>query len=718
MTVQSENNIVRTEGDGSIVAFDYNFPIVSDDHLEVYLDGVLQGSGYTVTGVGDPNGGTVTFSVAPGDTVQVILRRFVPYTQLVDYITGDKFPADTHEAGLDLAMMAASQLQEQFDRTIRFPITSSATSSELPDPDDSDNWGKAYVLDSAGAGISMHPITGGGDIEVLTTKGDLVYHAGSSVTRLPLGSNYSKLISEITPKWKSQAVFYVSDLYTPDGVTDDYTSLQSILTAYTGTTPATIVFENGKTYNLSRSLVTHSNVILEGNGATLQALSGGFTGTAAANTSSLIRNYNHGYNNIPAVVNSFLDSNIVIRNFHMSFNGEAAAGQGNICIWFRYVDRYLIQDCTFGDSGDPVGILACRRGLIDHCYAEAFINAGYDHWDGCIDCGVTNSVLVSTLADTRQGIQFTGVGWDNVTNRDTIGCYAMFNKVYGIRNGTSNTASAIIFNANDGGSSTQNCISAFNYIEDADLGVVFSGAGSNNVSIGDVLKNVDQVPLFIQHHPPADPHSPDYCRFLDTTLIDCDSAGNALVTLSGTEPEVRGLKVINSGAAPYAYIVSVASTATDAAVSIQKAPDGTTGRILDAGTTSKIYGESLTYTPVLSFGGATTGITYTSRLGTYTRNGDVIHARGTIVVNDNGSASGGAAISLPTPASAVQLNGVMTCWLTGASGLTSNVIGLVTADGTVAALYDTGATGSVVIDENNIPNSCTISYDVTYRAVL
>ena len=715
MTVQSENNIVRTEGDGSVVAFDYNFPIVSEDHLEVYLDGVLQGSGYTVTGVGDPNGGTVTFSVAPGDNVQVILRRFVPYTQLVDYITGDKFPADTHESGLDLAMMAASQLQEQFQRTIRYPITSSTASAELPDPDDTDNWGKAYVLDSAGAGISMHPITGGGDIEVLTTRGDLVYHAGSSVTRLPIGADYSKLISEITPKWVSQAVFYVSDLYTPDGVTDDYASIQSILDAYVdGTEAATIVFEAGKTYNLSRSLVTKGKVILDGNGATLQALSGGFTGTAAANTSSLIRNYNHGYNNIPAVVSSFLDSNIVIRNFHMTYNGEAAAGQGNICIWLRYVDRYLIQNCTFGDSGDPVGILACRRGLTDHCYAEAFINAGYDHWDGCIDCGVTNSVLVSTLADTAQGIQFTGTG-SLGENRNTVGCYAMFNKVYGIRNGTSSTASAIIFNANDADSSVQNCVSAYNYIEDADLGVVFSGAGSNNISVGDVLKDVDQAPMFMQH---ANSDSPNYCRFLDTTLIDCDSVGSGLVTLTGAEPEVRGLKVINSGAAPYAYIVNIASTATNAAVSIQKAPDGTSGRVLNAGTTSKIYGEAISYTPALSFGGASVGITYTSTTGTFTRNGDTIHVRGTIVVNDNGSSSGGAAISLPVTGAAAPLNGLMTCWLANATGLTSAVTGAITTGATVAALYDHGATGAAVITEANIINGTTISFDAHYRVPL
>ena len=695
--------------------FAYDFLVDDAAWITVYHNGVLQSSGYSVTGVGNNAGGTVIHGSAVTAGVIVTIVRSISPTQLIAIPGGaTKFPAESVETALDKLTMLIQQGADNETLGIRWPITTPSTvSGELFDPTDSDNWGAALVLNGTGTAIEPHPITGGGDIEVLTTKGDMVYHSGSSAARLAIGGNYNHLISELTPKWKAQSVFHVADLYTPDGASDDYTSLQSIFD-YIGDNPGTIVFEHGKTYNLSRTLVTYGNRILEGNGCTLQALSGGFTGTAAANTSSLIRNYNHGYNNIPAVVSDYLDSNIVIRNFHMTFNGEAAAGQGNICIWLRWVNRYLIQNCTFGDSGDPIGILACRRGLTDHCYAEAFINAGYDHWDGCIDCGVTNSVLVSTLTDTSQGIQFTGTG-SLLENRDTVGCYAIGNKVYGIRNSSSHTASAIIFNANDADSSVQNCVSAFNYVEDADLGIVFSGAGSNNISIGDTLKDVDQAPLFMQH---ANSDSPNYCRFIDTTLIDCDTVGNGLATLTGVEPELRGLKVINSGSAPYAYIVNVASTATDAAITIQKAPDGTSGRVLDAGTTTRIYGESVTYTPVLSFGGATTGITYTSRLGTYTRNGDVIHARGNIVVNDNGSASGGAAISLPTAASAVQLNGVMNCWLTGASGLTSNVIGLVTADGTVAALYDTGATGSVVITESNIPNSCTISFDVVYRAVL
>lgn len=719
MSVTTTGNRISHVSTGE-TTFAYDFLVDDDDWITVYHNGVLQSTGYSVTGVGNNAGGTVIHSVAVTAGVVVTIVRAISPTQLIAIPGGaTKFPAESVETALDKLTMLIQQGVDNQTLGIRWPITTPATvSGELFDPTDSDNWGAALVLNGTGTAIEAHPITGGGDIDVLTTAGDMVYFTGSSAARLPRGGQFYRMaidIDTLNPAWRPPTVYHVSDYFSPDGVTDDYANLQALLVYLQGKNPWVLEFEQSKVYNLSQTLVASGvGWIMNGNGATLQALSGGFTGTAAANTSSLIRNSSHGYNNIPSVISSLTDGNITIRDLNFSYNGEAAAGQGNICIWLRYVDGYLIENCTFDDCGDATGILACRNGLTDHCTATGFINAAFDHWDGCIDCGVTNCRVESTLADTSQGIQFTGTG-SLLEDRDTVGCYAINNRVYGVRHSSSHTASAIIFNAVDADSSVQNCVSAFNYVEDSDLGVVFSGAGSNLVSIGDTLKDVDQAPLFMQH---ANSDSPNYCRFLDSTLIDCDTVGNGLVTLTGVEPELRGLKVINSGAAPYPYIVSVASTATDAAVSIQKAPDGSSGRVLNAGTTTKIYNEAVTYTPTLSFGGASTGLTYTSQHGTYTRYGDVIHVRGTIVVNDNGSATGAAAISMPVTGATATLNGLGTCWLADASGLTSAVTGAITTDGNVMALYDHGATGAAAITESNIINGTTISFDACYRVAL
>jgi hypothetical protein len=55
--------------------------------------------------------------------------------------------------------------------------------------------------------------------------------------------------------------------------------------------------------------------------------------------------------------------------------------------------------------------------------------------------------------------------------------------------------------------------------------------------------------------------------------------------------------------------------------------------------------EEGTWTPVLRFGGDTTGITYTTQTGTYTKIGRVVCARATILLSSNGSASGGASVA-------------------------------------------------------------------------
>lgn len=693
MSVTTPSNRVSYTSTGG-TTFAYPFKILDDDHLEVYKDGVLQSSGYSVTGAGDANGGNVVFSSAVTLGVEVLLIRVVPVTQLITIPGGlSKFPAESTEDGLDKLTMIAQQQGEELSRSITWPLTTPSTvSNELPDPTNAANQGGALVIAGDGLSIETHPITGGGDIDVLTTTGDMVYQTGGSAARLPIGGNYNHLISEGTPKWKAQSVFHVADLYTPDGVTDDYTSLQSILTSFIGTDQKVLVLEHGKTYNLSRTLVVSGgNWIIEGNGATLQALSGGFTGTAAANTSSLIRNSSHGYNNIPSVISSLTDYNVTIRDLNFSYNGEAAAGQGNICIWLRYVDGYLIENCTFDDCGDATGILACRNGLTRHCTATGFINAAFDHWDGCIDCGVVDCRVESTLTDTAQGIQFTGTG-SLLENRTTEGCYAVNNKVYGIRHSTAHTSSAIIFNANDAGSAVKNCLSMGNYIEDADLGVVFSGDGENNQSINDTLVNVTYAPLFMQH---VDGNSPDHCRFINPTLIDCDNInGTALATLTGISPQLRGMKVINTGSPVYNYLVWCASTTSNAEVdlsSVRTAENGDTGtgRLLDSTSPKTTYLTDITqaWTPVLTF--ATPGdlsVAYTAQVGEYKVVNGMVKAHFKIQTSTftHSTASGGLQVTgLPFAAATLTNSPWSNCVIF--SGLT------LTGMGSVAAGLTTGS---------------------------
>lgn len=113
MTISTTTRTVTHNGNGVAVNFTYPFKIDDAADLLVYLKSgsvfVLKtlGTDYSLTGVRNPGGGTVTFVVAPASaTGNVRFLRRTALTQLVDYITNDDFPAEIHEAALDKLTMA------------------------------------------------------------------------------------------------------------------------------------------------------------------------------------------------------------------------------------------------------------------------------------------------------------------------------------------------------------------------------------------------------------------------------------------------------------------------------------------------------------------------------------------------------------------------------------------------------------------------------------
>lgn len=113
MTVLTDTVKNDYVGDNVQVAFPYTFKVFRADELKAYLDNVLE-TNYTVTGLGEDGGGTVTFSVAPGLNVDVRLQREMPLHQLVDYTEYDPFPAESHEMALDRIVMLVQQILNDF----------------------------------------------------------------------------------------------------------------------------------------------------------------------------------------------------------------------------------------------------------------------------------------------------------------------------------------------------------------------------------------------------------------------------------------------------------------------------------------------------------------------------------------------------------------------------------------------------------------------------
>jgi len=144
MTVTTSTNKRTFTGDGATTAFAYNFKILATTDLKVYTRLIAspytetlqtEGTDYSVSGAGDAGGGTVTMTSAPADTLQLIILRAVPQTQLTDYTANDAFPAETHEEALDRLAMIVQDQQETLDRSLKVSKTvTDLTTPEFKDP--------------------------------------------------------------------------------------------------------------------------------------------------------------------------------------------------------------------------------------------------------------------------------------------------------------------------------------------------------------------------------------------------------------------------------------------------------------------------------------------------------------------------------------------------------------------------------------------------------
>lgn len=142
MTVSTTESRIGYNGNGATTAFAFPYRFLTNTDLVVTLvradtTQVVQtlNTDYTVTGAGDDAGGTVTMVVPPATGQQLVIVRDVPLTQETDYISGDPFPAETHERALDKLTMISQRLNNLISRSIRLSDADLLVSSTiLPSP--------------------------------------------------------------------------------------------------------------------------------------------------------------------------------------------------------------------------------------------------------------------------------------------------------------------------------------------------------------------------------------------------------------------------------------------------------------------------------------------------------------------------------------------------------------------------------------------------------
>lgn len=138
MTVTVTTARVEYTGNGSTTAFAIPFYFLANGDLKVYQAGVLKTitTHYTVSGAGNPAGGTVTFGTAPTSGQSVVIFRDPAITQSTDYTPNDPFPAESHERALDRLTMISQRLDDRVSRSFHLDDSdASGASTVVPPPE-------------------------------------------------------------------------------------------------------------------------------------------------------------------------------------------------------------------------------------------------------------------------------------------------------------------------------------------------------------------------------------------------------------------------------------------------------------------------------------------------------------------------------------------------------------------------------------------------------
>lgn len=133
MTVTAQTPFNDYVGNGSVKEFAYTFRILREEQMKVLLDGEEQAVGFTITKVGQPTGGTVTFNIAPGDGVEVRLRRSTTPTRDTDYTEGGNLSAETLDDDQDYQTMLLQELIEFGGVQELNDLTDEVTWAPVPD---------------------------------------------------------------------------------------------------------------------------------------------------------------------------------------------------------------------------------------------------------------------------------------------------------------------------------------------------------------------------------------------------------------------------------------------------------------------------------------------------------------------------------------------------------------------------------------------------------
>lgn len=190
MPIPLQTPIVEHVGNGVTTVFAYPFGVLAAADLKVRVSGVDITSGFTVSGVGNRAGGSVTFAAAPANGAEVLLFREVQLKRDTDYQENGDLRESVLDDDFDRTMMALQDTQARFQRSITIPAGETFTS--LPAASARANRVMGFGPDGEVVLISAFG-GGGGAVDIVPANGSVTTEkiANGAVTDEKLAEDYA-----------------------------------------------------------------------------------------------------------------------------------------------------------------------------------------------------------------------------------------------------------------------------------------------------------------------------------------------------------------------------------------------------------------------------------------------------------------------------------------------------------------------------------------------
>ena len=145
-------NRIQYEANGTLTTYEFPFVIFSDTDIQVYLNDVLQSSEtYSVMGIKNANGGSITFTTPPTIGTVITITRDLSIERTTDFQEGGALRADTLNNEFDYQTACLQQVADSINRSMILPpyATDMDVDLTLPTP----SAGRAIVWNSDGTNL-------------------------------------------------------------------------------------------------------------------------------------------------------------------------------------------------------------------------------------------------------------------------------------------------------------------------------------------------------------------------------------------------------------------------------------------------------------------------------------------------------------------------------------------------------------------------------------